>query len=352
MGTDTENNSDVENTFRILIATDCHLGYLERDAVRGNDSFVTFEEILKIAKTNDVDFVLLGGDLFHENKPTRRSLHSCMALLRQYCMGNKPCPVEFLSDQSVNFSQSKFPVVNYEDPNYNVAMPVLSIHGNHDDVGGPGNLCALDILSVAGLVNHFGRSANFEKIEISPLLMQKGRTKLSLYGLGSIRDERLYRLFYSKNVSMLRPREDQDSWFNLFVLHQNRSKHGPTNYIPEQFLDDFLDLVFWGHEHECKIDPSYNPEQQFYVTQPGSSVATSLSEGESVQKHVGILSVRDKVMNIKKIPLETVRPFYMEDIIMSETSLNPDDPEITKMMEKYCEKKIEYLISKAGKTRH
>lgn len=64
----------------------------------------------------------------------------------------------------------------------------------------------------------------------------------------------------------------------------SRSKHGPTNHIPEQFLDDFLDLVVWGHEHECLITPSRNEQQLFYVTQPGSSVATSLSPGEATKK--------------------------------------------------------------------
>lgn len=45
---------DDEDTFKILIATDIHLGYLEKDAVRGNDTFVTFDEIMKCAKQNDV----------------------------------------------------------------------------------------------------------------------------------------------------------------------------------------------------------------------------------------------------------------------------------------------------------
>ena len=36
----------------------------------------------------------------------------------------------------VSFCYHRFPVVNYEDPNYNVAMPVFSIHGNHDDPAG------------------------------------------------------------------------------------------------------------------------------------------------------------------------------------------------------------------------
>ena len=30
----------------------------------------------------------------------------------------------------------RFPVVNYQDPNYNIALPVFTIHGNHDDPAG------------------------------------------------------------------------------------------------------------------------------------------------------------------------------------------------------------------------
>lgn len=71
---------------------------------------------------------------------------------------------------------------------------------------------------------------------------------------------------------------------NTSVVSNCRSKHGATNYIPEQFLDDFLDLVVWGHEHECKIAPERNEQQLFYITQPGSSVVTSLSPGEAVKK--------------------------------------------------------------------
>lgn len=73
---------------------------------------------------------------------------------------------------------------------------------------------------------------------------------------------------------------------NYFSLFLNRSKHGATNYIPEQFLDDFINLVVWGHEHECKIAPFQNEQQGFYVSQPGSSVVTSLSPGEAVKKYV------------------------------------------------------------------
>jgi hypothetical protein len=61
--------------------------------------------------------------------------------------------------------------------------------------------------------------------------------------------------------------------------------HTAGAYLPENFIQSFFDMVIWGHEHECLIDPIYNAEQGFYVVQPGSSVATSLSQGETVPKY-------------------------------------------------------------------
>lgn len=63
-----------ENTFKILIATDTHLGFKGEDPVRGNDSFRTFEEILQIGRRENVDFLLHAGDFFDENKPSRTTL--------------------------------------------------------------------------------------------------------------------------------------------------------------------------------------------------------------------------------------------------------------------------------------
>uniref|UniRef100_A0A672NJ97 Double-strand break repair protein n=1 Tax=Sinocyclocheilus grahami TaxID=75366 RepID=A0A672NJ97_SINGR len=342
-----------EDTFKILIATDIHLGYLEKDAIRGNDTFVTFDEIMKQAVQNEVDFVLLGGDLFHDNKPSRKTMHCCMEVMRKYCMGDRPIIFEILSDQAVNFSHSKFPWVNYLDSNLNISIPVFSVHGNHDDPTGADGLCAIDLLSCAGLINHFGRSRSVEKLEISPVLLQKGNTRIALYGIGSIPDERLYRMFINNQVTMLRPREDEDGWFNLFVIHQNRSKHGATNYIPEQFLDDFLDLVVWGHEHECKIAPVRNEQQLFYVTQPGSSVITSLSPGEAVKKHIGLLRVKGKKMNLQKIPLQTIRQFFIQDVTLSEHPdlFSPEQPNVMLKVMDFCQEKVEEMLEEAERQR-
>lgn len=91
------------DTIRILIATDNHVGYNERDGRRGEDSWKTFHEIMCLAKDRDVDMVLLAGDLFHENKPSRKSMYQVMRTLRMNCLGEKPCELEMLSDGSEQF---------------------------------------------------------------------------------------------------------------------------------------------------------------------------------------------------------------------------------------------------------
>lgn len=338
-------NMSEDDILKILVATDNHLGYGERDPITKNDSFVTFEEILKIAHKKKVDMILLGGDLFHDNKPSRKSVHRALSLFRKYCLGDKDCHLELISDPQVNFAHCDFKHVNYQDPNFNVAYPVFSVHGNHDDPTGDDALSAIDVLSTAGLLNHFGKSPSCDNVEVTPVLLKKGITKLALYGIGAMRDERLHTTFAKKNVNMLIPSEGHKEWFNLFVIHQNRAKHSKKNYIPESFLDEFLDLVIWGHEHECLIEPTWSESAKpFYISQPGSSVATSLSEGESAPKAIGLLSVYKKTFKMEKIPLETVRQFMMDNIVLSETNLKEHEEE---KLYSYLTERVEQLIDRA-----
>lgn len=115
----------------------------------------------------------------------------------RYCLGDKPVEVEFLSDPNNSFSTS---LVNYEDPNLNVSIPVFSIHGNHDDPTGQKQISAMDLLATSGLINYFGRCRSYDTVEIEPICFKKGDTNLAIYGLSHIKDERLGRLFLDKKV--------------------------------------------------------------------------------------------------------------------------------------------------------
>ena len=88
------------------------------------------------------------------------------------------------------------------------------------------------------------------------------------------------------------------------------------------------------------IEPKYNPEMNFHVLQPGSSVATSLMPGEAVSKHVAILSITGRDFKVEPIRLKTVRPFVMKEMVLSE------DKEAKKLAKEDNRSKLtQYLVS-------
>jgi len=78
-------------------------------------------------------------------------------------------------------------------------------------------------------------------------------------------------------------------------------------------------------------------------------VATSLSEGESIDKKVGILEVCGKTFNMKPVKLKTVRPFVFfsmnVDDYVEDKRLNEGDTRAK--VEKIYETKINEMIEEA-----
>lgn len=147
---------DDENTFRILVASDNHVGYKEDDPIRGGDSFEAFEEVLRIAKDEKVDLLLLGGDLFNETNPSQQCLYRTLNILGNYVLGDGEIKYEM-----PNYS------ANFHDFNLNIELPIFIIHGNHDYPSEEvGNLSILDIMHSTKYLNHFGKFSNIDKIKV------------------------------------------------------------------------------------------------------------------------------------------------------------------------------------------
>ncbi|XP_008550619.1 double-strand break repair protein MRE11 [Microplitis demolitor] len=323
-----------DNIFKILLATDCHLGYEERASKKSdrNDSFTTFEEILQIALAKKVDFILLGGDLFHDSTPSQNVVLKCINLLKKYCFGERTIKFWFLSDPSETLSNPTG--LNFENENLNVGLPIFTVHGNHDNPSFE-YTSTLDILAASGLVNYFGKSTDLSHLTVSPMVFRKGDTYVAIYGISFIGDQRLSRLFKNGLVTFLRPKNIEHC-VNILVLHQNRAKHTRHGFISEDKLPSFFDLIFWGHEHECRLIPeeiTLPDGEKYYITQPGSSVATSLAEGEAKPKHVGLLKIDGTRFIVKDIKLQTVRPFVFD-------SLNITDL----INRKYCDSSLNGIL--------
>lgn len=325
--------------------------------------------------------MLLGGDLFHDNNPSRYTQHRTMTILKKYCFGNRPGGHAFqiLSEQSLHFQRA--PYANMSDENLSIRLPIFSIHGNHDDPGEQA-LAALDVLHISSMVNYFGKTDVADEITIQPLMLRKGESTLALYGLGNIRDERLARMWAKDRVHFApvpdfddlpappptsQPKSSQsqtkssgkskskskaslsrassrmtdtesqasttssarlndsvcgrsEGLLKILVLHQNRVPHTATSYVPESRVAEF-DFVVWGHEHESIVTHTSRMDNEAYISQPGSTVATSLSEGEMALKHAVLLQVYQSNYSITPVPLRTVRPFRLEHINLAELNI-------------------------------
>ena len=74
---------------------------------------------------------------------------------------------------------------------FDVKMPIFTIHGNHDKPVGLEMHGSMDQLSVNNYINYFGKVRDIENIEVDPILLVKGQTKIALYGIGNMKDLRL-----------------------------------------------------------------------------------------------------------------------------------------------------------------
>ena len=85
------------------------------------------------------------------------------------------------------------------------------------------------MLSVSGLINYMGKfdlpvndsDALNSGIAVKPVLLRKGNSRLALYGVGNVKDQRMHFELRSNRVRMFMPKDKED-WFNILILHQNR----------------------------------------------------------------------------------------------------------------------------------
>ena len=204
-----------EHKLTFLVATDNHCGFKEKHPERGEDSFDALREVMEEARDRAVDFVILGGDLFHESVPSMKSIHRTCEIFKQTVLGEK----------EINFELSwKDGVPNFINKDINIAIPVFVVHGNHDcPVPDFENRSAQDLIEVNSYVNTFGQQQHKDRIVVYPIVFQKGRTQICLYGLGHMKDKNLVNHFKQNQVEWDLPPNHENS-FNILVIHQNRFK--------------------------------------------------------------------------------------------------------------------------------
>jgi double-strand break repair protein MRE11 len=201
------------------------------------------------------------------------------------------------------------------------------------------------------------RSEAFTRVRALPLTPQRpaaqGDTRLALYGLGYMRDSRLYRMMTTTgDVTWRRPADapgaPADSWFNLFFIHQNHAQRGSKSAVSEKQLPKWLNLVVWGHEHASKTEPTPSSEGTFDVSQPGSSVHTTLSEDEARPKKILLLTLKGEDWKTETLQLRTVRPFVFENVALRDEPTLASRPDDAEGVSRFLHAAVEAAIVRAN----
>lgn len=289
-----------------MIATDNHLGYLSKDPLRRSDSFAAFEEVLSKTSELQCDFLLLGGDLFHDHSPDKAVLNSTMEMFARHVVGQS----------NVDFEVKQGPELNFMNPSLAVKLPVFIIHGNHDDPSADTHVSALNLLHSANFLNYLTCNVEEDQVVVRPVQIFKRGTCVYIYGLGHIKEERLNRLIKTNRVIFEKP-EDVKSGVFILVVHQNRFKAcGPSakNCVQDWVFPSFFDLIIWGHEHDCETEARRTQNRNYQIFQPGSTVSTSLTEGEARAKHMFLLEIRKLGFKMTPIPIRATRQILFKHI--------------------------------------
>ena len=209
-------------TLRFLVATDIHLGHSEHHHELGNHSYAGFVVVLQIAVQENVDFVLLGGDLFDEVNPSQKCIFKCLNILKDKIFGDRRLSIGVKGIQS-----------NFTNQNLNISLPIFTIHGNHDYPSNDfGKISVCDLLHASNYMNYFGKNLGFfmeqgnphKNLVLKPLIFSKKGSEgkfLAIYGLGYIKDFKLHKMMMDGQVNFVEPPEPTLTTC-IFILHQNR----------------------------------------------------------------------------------------------------------------------------------
>jgi len=130
--------------------------------------------------------------------------------------------------------------------------------------------------------------------------------------------------FEKKSIKFRRPAGDD--WFNILVIHQTKER-GTTasnnlrSFVKESILPGFIDLVLWGHEHECIPNVKKCEATGINILYMGSTTITSLIEAESKPKHCFILNITRKDFSLIPIQLKNARPLLYGNLELSKCNI-------------------------------
>jgi exonuclease SbcD len=236
---------------RFIHTSDIHLGKTYRspgcDAKRYQDFFTTFAEIVNDALRERVDFLLIGGDLFHTGQILPRTFAKTIEILQ---------------------------------PLKDAGIPCLAVEGNHDWIHRRDSVSWMEALSQLGYISLLRPSRTPEGgYRFDPFDPEHGVgghieiNGVNIYGLGYIGSQ--------AGNHVPRICEAIGSELNILLFHVGVWSYSPVeigNIRPEEALPlaECFDYVALGHGHKPYVVRT--PEGRPYAFNPGSPDCVNFGE--------------------------------------------------------------------------
>ncbi|HKI51683.1 MAG TPA: exonuclease SbcCD subunit D, partial [Geothermobacteraceae bacterium] len=250
---------------RFIHTADIHLGKTYRnspgEAERYEDFFTSLAEIVADAVTEQVDFVLIAGDLYHVGQILPRTFAGTIETLQP------------LKDASI---------------------PCIAIEGNHDWIHRRDSISWMEALSQMGYI-HLLRPTRTEE---GGYLFEPFDDKTGMGGHIEIKGLNIYGLGYigaQAGGHVERIRQSVTTENNLLLFHVGIWSYSPVeigNMKPEEAhpLADSFGYVALGHGHKPYIVAA--PDGRPYAYNPGSPERVNFGE-EKYDKGYYLVSVEN-----------------------------------------------------------
>lgn len=263
---------------KIAVISDTHLGF-DYLGERSDDSFKAAEEAIEKAIKENVDLILLPGDIYDSRVPKPDIFVRGMKIFSKPLFAGKRNFTGIYSERKpTKLSLS--------------GIPIVAIHGTHERRSKE-FMNPVKALEHAGILIH---------LHLDKIGFEKDGQKIFIHGLSGVPER------YAGDILEKWSPEPVEDAKNIFVFHQNIE---PYIYSPQEpptikleTLPKGFDLYIDGHLHERKYQEFQLGDEKARILLAGSTIQTQL-KNES-KKGFHILHIDDKI-NIEFVELKNQR---------------------------------------------
>ncbi len=296
---------------KVAFFSDLHLGFCEGKE-RESECFENAKQAFDLAFSENVDLIVLAGDLFDADVPSQETLLKAFKL---FYGAKKPCK-KILLKKSKAGKVEEFALDN---------VPIISIHGTHE-FRGKDEANVLELLETVGFIVYLHAGL----IEVNC-----NGEKFFVHGMGGVPEKKALdalKLFDPKPFPGGR---------NVLILHQSIKEYLPFDdeMIASISLSDLpsgFDLIVNGHLHWSALEDFDG--RKFLLT--GSTIITQMKKLESERKKcVSIYNTEKDSVEFLQLPKQ--RKMFYEKMNFENASPEEITVPAEKKLTEICSKDFE-----------